>query len=187
MPPDRQGIFSLNQSMLSNEVSRLLVNNAHWTREYILISAFDVADIEPSANQLAQSAMEIATFYGQFYGDERATVLKSLLTVYNFYATQVIDALRENDMQKANLRHQEWSNSAEAIAQFMSEQNRNINKDALQASFETLIYLTENEAMLILSGNYTESISKYDEIVSHVAKMAWDISYAISGVYNLNA
>lgn len=183
--PNSAGMFDVNQTVLSNEINRLLVNNAHWTREYILISAYQIDELEAVTDQLTQSAIDIATFFGGYYGQERAAVLESLLTVYNYYATQTIDALRMNDPQQAAEMRREWSDTAEAIAQFMSEQNRNIDKAALQALFENLIDLTEQEAMQVFSGDYRGSIAKYSEIINYVVNMAWDISSAISGVIQI--
>lgn len=183
--PNSAGMFDINQTILSNEMNRLLLNNAHWTREYILISAYQVDELEAVSDQLAQSALDIAKFFGGYYGQERAAVLESLLTVYNYYATRTIDALRLNDPQLTDEMRREWSDTAEAIAQFMSEQNRNIDKFALQALFENLIDLTEQEAVQIFSGDYRGSIAKYMEIINYVVNMAWDISSAIGGVIQI--
>ena len=177
--------FALNQAVLSNDMNRLLVNNAHWTREYILMSQYQIDQLEAVGDQLTKSAMDIATFFGQYYGQERAAVLEGLLTVYNYYAAETIDAMREGDTQHTADMRREWSDTAEAIAQFMSEQNRNIDKEALQALFENLIHLTEQEAAEVFSGNYPASIPKYLEIISYVMDMAWDISSAIGGAIQI--
>ncbi len=185
--PENLGILNLNQAVLTNEINRLLVNNAHWTREYILMAAYQPGELEAVADQLTQSATDIAKFFGQYYGQERATILAGLLMVYNYYAMQEIDALRMDDPAHAAEMHREWSDTAEAIAQFMSEQNRNIDQGALQGLFENLIHLTEQEATQIFSGDYRESLAKYMEIISYVMDMAWDISNAISGVVQIPA
>ncbi len=179
--PGSLGTFDINQTVLSNELNRLLVNNAHWTREYILISAYQMGDLEAVANQLMQSAMGIASFFGGYYGGERAAVLESLAMVYNYYAARTIDALRANDPQQVEEMRREWLDSAEAIAQFLAEQNRNIDQNTLQALFQNLIELTEEEAVQVFSGEYRASIDKYQEISSHVVNMAWDIASAIAG------
>ncbi|HWR23194.1 MAG TPA: hypothetical protein VN366_06915 [Feifaniaceae bacterium] len=180
--PSSSGEFDINRTVLSNDINRLLVNNAHWTREYILISAYEAGELEAVADQLVQSAVNMARFFGGYYGQERAAVLESLLSVYNYYAIRTIDALRANDPQQAEEMRREWSDSAEAIAQFMSEQNRNIDQYALQALFQNLIELTEEEATQVFSGEYAASIEKYMEIIDYVVNMAWDISSAISNV-----
>ncbi len=179
--PNSAEIFDANRTVISNEINRLLVNNAHWTREYILISAYQTEELEAVADRLTQSAIDIARFFGGYYGAERAAVLESLLSVYNYYATRTIDALRESNPQQVEEMRREWLDSAEAIAQFLSEQNRNIDQYALQVLFQNLIELTEEEALQVFSGDYRASIGKYQEIINYVVNMAWDISSAISG------
>lgn len=183
--PESLGILNLNQTVLTNEINRLLVNNAHWTREYILMAAYQPGELDAVTDQLTQSATDIAKFFSQYYGQERATILAGLLMVYNYYAMQEIDALRMDDPERVVEMHREWSDTAEAIAQFMSEQNRNIDQSALQGLFENLIHLTEQEATQIFSGDYRASLAKYMEIISYVMDMAWDISNAISGVVQI--
>lgn len=179
--PNSTGVFDANQTVLSNELNRLLVNNAQWTREYILISAYQTEELEAVADRLTQSAIDIARFFGGYYGPQRAGVLESLLSVYNYYARETIDALRANNPQQAEEMRREWLDSAEAIAQFLSEQNRNIDQYTLLALFQNLIELTEQEATQIFSGDYRASIEQYQEIINYVFTVAWDISSAISG------
>lgn len=177
-PPIAQRTYLLNQVEFAFALRRLLTDYARWTRELILLSKMG-SDTEAVQQRLGRSAEDLAGLIRQLYGERNAAQFEGILNIQNALILELINAIKANDTQRISNLNTQWYALADSAADFLSSLNRNFDRNLLQATFYDLIYMTENEAMQILTGNYAESIQQSDQIIDRIMAMAEDITFAV--------
>ena len=178
-PPIAQRTFLLNQAEFAFTLRRLFTDRAQWTRELILLSALEGGATEAVQARLNRNAQDLSALIRQLYGERNATEFEGILKVENALILESINAIKANDTQRIDRINTQWYAVADNAAQFLSTMNRFFDQNEFQTAFYDLIYKTQEEAMQILSGDYGQSISAYDQIMDRLMQMADDITFAV--------
>jgi hypothetical protein len=161
------------QMLLSNTIRRLWIEHVLWTRFFIISTAFDLPDLPFVTERLLQNPVDFAQVLRKFYGEQTAAQFQQLLTDHLLIAAALVNALKAGDAAQIEEQRNLWYANAEDIAYFLAGinscfWNALVWKELL---FEHLA-LTEQEAVLVLSGQYEESIRIYDRIQAEALEMA---------------
>lgn len=177
-PPIAQRTYLLNQIEFAFMLRRLLADYAHWMRELIVLSAMG-SDTEAVQQRLRRNTEDLSGLVRQLYGERNAAQFEGILNVANALVLEWVNAAKANDAQRMEELNIQWYAVADTAAQFISTLNRSFDRNEFQTVFYDLIYMTQNEAAEILSGNYAESIRQYDQIMDRLMDMAEDITFTI--------
>ena len=164
--------MTFRQLQLSNTIRRLWMEHVLWTRLLILSTAFDLPDLNFVTDRLLQNPVDFATELKPLYGEQTAMQFERLLTDHFLIAGELVNAAKAGNSAEADAQRRLWYGNAEDIAIFLAS----INPFWSQSKWRELLFdhlrMTEDEAILILTGQYEKGIQKYDEIQQEALEMA---------------
>ncbi|MGI5935595.1 MAG: acetylglutamate kinase [Oscillospiraceae bacterium] len=164
--------LTCSQLQLSNTIRRLWFEHVLWTRFFIVSTAFDLPDLQPVTERLLQNPEDFARELAPLYGRQTSSQFRQLLTDHLLIAAELVNAAKAGDTAKVESERRRWYANAEDIADFLSAINPFWNKRTWRNLLFEHLRMTENEAVLTLSGQYRESIREYDSIQSQALQMA---------------
>ncbi|HHW89391.1 MAG TPA: acetylglutamate kinase [Clostridiales bacterium] len=160
------------QLRLSNTFRELWVEHVLWTRLFIISAIFDLPDLQFTTERLLRNPVDFAKVLKPFYGEKTAMQFERLLTDHLLIAAQLVNASKAGDAEQVDKQRRRWYMNAEDIAKFLAC----INCFWSEAEWKKLLFdhlrMTEDEAVLILTGQYEKSIKIYDQIQTQALKMA---------------
>lgn len=171
LDPARGGLTGA-QLRVSNTLRRLWTEHVLWTRFFIISTAFDLPDLTFVTQRLLQNPHDFADALSPLYGEETAKRFDTLLTDHLLIAAALVNAAKAGDTSEADKQRKLWYANADKIANFLAS----INPFWRQRVWKDLLYrhlrMTEDEAALILTGQYNQSIKVFDDIQAEALKMA---------------
>lgn len=182
-----QGSFctdiSLNHDQLElyNVITRLWMEHALWSRAFIKSSINALGDLEEVTKRLLRNPVDFADVLVQFYGDENATVFEEDLSEHLLLASDIVTALMDNDANVFEEKESAWYANADKIAVFLGEINPEWDEEVWKNMLYEHLDMIENQIILMLNGNYADSIAQYDYIQDAILIMA---DYMACGLIN---
>lgn len=171
--------LTFKQLQLSNTMRRLWTEHVLWTRFFIVSTAFNLPDLQFVTNRLLQNPVDFAKALMPYYGEQTAMRFQQLLTEHLAIAGQLVNAAKAGNTAEADRQRKLWYANAEEIARFLAS----INPYWSEREWRDLLFdhlrMTENEAVLILTGRYEESIKEYDVIQAEALRIADVMAYGI--------
>lgn len=174
------------QVLLSNTIRRLWIEHVLWTRFFIISDVFNLPDFQFVTQRLLQNPVDFANVFRKYYGEQTAEQFQQLLTDHLLIAADLVNALIAGDQSQIQEQRNRWYANAEDIAYFLAGINscywdvfvwRNL-------LFEHLA-LTEEEAILVINGQYEQSIVIYDRIQAEALEMADYMTCGIIKQFNI--
>lgn len=166
------GDITNEQRNLNNRLRKLWADHVMWIRSFILSTAFETEDLQAVTNELLRSSVQFANVLRPLYGDEIADRFDSLFRDHLLIAFQVFNAIKRRIPRDAEEQHEKWYDSADSIAQFLSDINPNWQKSDWQKMLYDHLNMIEYEAVLIFTNQFAESIAQYYRIQDEAQKMA---------------
>ncbi len=167
----RSRCISKGELELYNHLRMLWEQHVVWTRLTIISIAFDLPDVELVTNRLLRNPIDFEMALGPFYGGKIASEFSGLLENHLVIAAELVKAAKAGD-DKAADAEKRWYANADKIAAFLGC----INPYWFEEEWKSMLYehlsLIKSEAVNILTKNYGDSISVYDEIEIQALKMA---------------
>ena len=120
-----------------------------------------------------------------FYGPEKARKFEQLLTEHLTIAAQLVNDAKAGNTAGADMNRRKWYQNADEIAEFLSAINPFWSKRMWQSMLYNHLRLTENEAVLRLTGQYASDVALYDEIEAQALDMADMMADGIIKQFNL--
>ncbi|MGI6270273.1 MAG: acetylglutamate kinase [Candidatus Howiella sp.] len=164
--------YTPRQVCLMNQFRRLWEQHVYWTRFFIISTAADLGDLEPVTNRLLRNPADFAASLTPFYGVKASACFKELFTQHLLIAADLVNAAKAQQTQKAEDARKAWYANAEKIAQFLAGINPCWNLENWRDMLYSHLSMTEKEAVLRLSGKYTEDIRIFECIEDEALKMA---------------
>lgn len=168
-------IFSSRQciAMTLKENMRLLwEQHVYWTRMTIISIANDLPDKDATTKRLLRNAKDFENLFRCFYGPKLAREFGNLITAHLVIAAELVTAaLTGNTKATANAEKRWYANADEFVA-FLTHINPSFSDETLREMWYEHLALTKAEAAAMLRGNYTKSITLFDQIEQEALMMA---------------
>ena len=157
---------------LSNQLRMLWEQHVAWTRLAILSMVFDLPDAELVTNRLLRNPKDFGDALRPIFGETVASKFSDLLTEHLKIAAELVKAAKANNSATAADAEKRWYANADEIAAFLAR----INPYWSEREWKSLLYdhlaMTKREAVDMLTKNFADGISTYDNIEKEALHMA---------------
>jgi len=143
-----------------------------WTRMVIIGIINELPELQNSTERLLRNATDFANALRPFYGDEVAQTFENLFRQHITIAAELVEAAKMGDSAQVDSIWQSWVDNANQIAEFLNSINPYWSADDWSAMMQEHLELLGENVMLLLEGNFTESINGFDEIQAQAMEMA---------------
>lgn len=171
--------YLLNQVELSNLLRRYWSDIIYWTRSLYISTLFDLENRPYIQRRMIRNATDIANVFRSLYGDALADRIELVLTEYYLAFFEMSNALARQDMDTANKLYQRLFEKLDELVDILGNANSNIDKEELRVLLYDFLQQSEEEASLIYSRQYQESIDQFDKIYDQAARIADYLARAI--------
>jgi len=159
---------------------KLWEDHITWTR----LAIVDLAAGGPGTNEtvarLLQNQVDIGNAIKPFYGEQAGMQLTALLKTHIVQAANIILDAKAGNTAGVNENLTAWYSNANDIAAFLSGANPlNWPLETMKQLMKTHLDLTLKEATAYLDGNYSLSVSAYEEVHQEILMMADFLSTGI--------
>lgn len=134
--------------------------------------AFDSPDLEPTTNRLLRNPRDFARVLCRFYGKEIASEFERLVTDHLKIAAELVKAAKAGNERATVDADRRWYANAEEIACFQNRINPYWPVCRMKAMWFEHLSLTKDEAVAELTGHYTVSIERFNQIEKEALMMA---------------
>ena len=130
--------------------------------------------------RLLQNPGDMANAIKIYYGADAASKFNTLMTAHLTIAAELVQDSLNGDAVKAADAEKRWQANADDIATALSSLNpSNWSKDALESMLYEHLSVTKQEAVDLITKNYTASVTDYDKIHDQALMMADALSGGI--------
>ena len=131
-----------------------------------------MSDLQAVTNRLLQNPKDFANLLITFYGAKAAKQFELFFTQHLLIAADLVNAAKNNEVEKLNVSRKKWYQNADEIACFLSEINPYWDKNKWQTMLYRNLEMTEEKAVLRLQGNYDADIKNFANIENEALQMA---------------
>lgn len=170
-PPLYMWVSTAEQN-LNNYIRLLWLQHVYWTRMAFESMIFNLPNAVEVSNRLMQNPGAFESALQTFYDDEEAAEFAQLLSEHLTIAGELVMALQAGDEEATDAAYSRWMENADNIAEFLASINPNWSEDEWQKKLESHLEMTKMEATDMLSQNYEDSISTFDDIEQEALEMA---------------
>jgi hypothetical protein len=163
---------NFNPKQLSNEMRMLWEQHVYWTRMVLISIAHRLDDQSATTARLLQNPGDIGRLFGKFYGAAAEKAISDLLTEHLTIGAQLITAIRDGQMEKANALTDSWYKNADKMAEAFAGLNPYYKFHELQQMLYTHLQLTTAEVTARLAGNYAADIAAFNKVEREALDMA---------------
>jgi hypothetical protein len=151
---------------LAREMQRLWVDQAVWTRLYMVAALHGRPEAEEAVARLLQNQEELGRAIGEHYGTKVGAQLSLLLKQHVMIAVDLIEAAADVDRARFHEIDARWSANAQDIAALLSRANPMWAKHELLDRLFVLQSLTKRELAARLEENFDNDVVVFDQIIS---------------------
>ena len=166
------GGISEAELALSNRMRLLWEQHVYWTRMVILSMVFGLPDTQVVTNRLPRNPKDFEATLGRFYGKDIAAKFAELLTSHLTIAAELVSAAKAGDSTAAADAEKRWYENADQIAAFLGSINPYWSVQLWQKMLYDHLAMTKTEAVNILSQEYEDSVSVFENIEQQALNMA---------------
>ena len=145
--------------------------HVYWTRMFIISAVFGLPDIDPTTERLLRNPEDFRAALRPFYG-AGADRLADLLREHLLLAAQLVKAAKAGDSKAAADAERKWYANADEIAVYLGSINPYWTADEWKSMLYEHLALTKKEAVEMIAGKYSDSISTFDEVERQALLMA---------------
>lgn len=164
--------ISKSQADLSDYIRELWEQHVTWTRLTILSLVFDLPDIDLVTNRLLRNPQDFEALLKLLYGDKEASTFADLFTNHLVIAAELVKAAKAGDNNGAADAEKRWYANADQIADFLADTNPYWSREDWKTMLYKHLAMTKDEAVNMLTGKYSESITGFDKIEEQALLMA---------------
>ncbi len=165
-------VISKAQVSLNNYLRLLWEQHVVWTRLTIISIVFGLPDVDLVTNRLLRNPKDFEALLRPLYGDRVASRFADLLTSHLVIAAELVNAAKAGDTRAAADAEKRWYANADEIAAFLGSINPYWSVQQWKTMLHEHLALTKSEAVNILTGNYAEGITVFDQIEKQALEMA---------------
>src|SRR2546425_11821319 len=169
-----------NNVAFHDAMRKLWEDHITWTRLVIVSVLNGLPDTPTTVARLLQNQVDLGNAIKPFYGDAAGNQLTSLLTTHIVLAGNILVNAKAGNTDGVNTNVTLWYQNANDIAAFLNDANpKNWPLADLQVMMKTHLDLTLQEAVAQLTGDYSTSISTYEQVHLEILQMADMLSAGI--------
>jgi hypothetical protein len=166
------GTTSKAEEDLKDNLSMLWEQHVTWTRLTLISMVFGLPDEDIVTTRLLRNPGDFAKVLAPLYGEQIASAFSDLLKSHLVIAAQLVKAAKAGDNNTAASAEKRWYENADEMAAFLARINPYWSEAEWQKMLHEHLALTKLEAIDLLTKNYPESITLYDEIERQAMMMA---------------
>ncbi|WP_251862221.1 LysM peptidoglycan-binding domain-containing protein [Clostridium sp. Marseille-Q2269] len=168
------GMFRITQSeMALREMFRMLwEQHSVWTKLATMAIAQGSPAEELVVARLLRNPKDFEEALRPFYGDDIAAEFSRLLTEHLTIAAEIVRASKAGNNNAAEEAERRWYQNADEIAELLARINPNWNENDWKTMLHEHLELVKAQAVAILTSDYENSISIYDEMEAQALEMA---------------
>lgn len=164
--------FDHDQQELYNVLTRLWLEHVFWTSVYIKSAINNSGDLEEVTKRLLRNPVDFADVLTQFYDEENTELFETYLTEHLMIASEVIQAIMNEDMNAFEEKENAWYTNADQIAAFLGEANTHWEEEIWKSLLYEHLDMTLNLFLLMFNQEYADGITQYDFIQDEALVMA---------------
>lgn len=164
---------------LRMQMRELWEDHIVWTRMYIVSAAYNNKDTKNIAARLLRNQEDIGNAIKPYYGVDAGNKLTRLLKDHISGAVELVKAAKLGDREALSKANEKWYANADVIADFLSTQNPNWQKNQTRLHMREHLNLTKQEAVDVLGNKFDAGIADYDKVHNQILKMADFLSEGI--------
>ncbi len=169
--PRPPGIGRAEQS-LSNQMRLLWEQHAYWTRVVFVSTIFDWPDAEAVTARLLRNPQDFEAALTPFYGEAAAARFAELFTEHIQIAGELLDALKNRNIDATDDATRRWYANADQIAAFLASINPYWTEQEWQSMLYRHLSMLTTAAVSIMTQEYADSIRIFDNIELQALEMA---------------
>lgn len=159
--------------IFSDAMRELWTDHVVYTRNAIIDVFSDAASTNQTVARLLQNQVDIGNAIKPYYGNAAGDTLTALLKEHINTAAALLIAAKNNNTTDFNTAKTAWYVNADEIAAFLHNANPdNFGLQSWKDMMKDHLDLTLQEAVAQLSGDYSTSISTFDQIYDQALMMA---------------
>lgn len=162
----------VSRSALTAKMRILWAEHMEWTYAVVAAFASGSAGLDATVDRLLANQEDIGNAIKPFYGAAAGDRLTALLKEHITDAVPVLSAARAGDTAALNQAVATWYANAETIGNFLADANPRLNRAAAVDMMRMHITQTVSYAADQLTGDYSRSITKYEEAEHHMRMMS---------------
>lgn len=143
-----------------------------WTRQTIVSIVFGLPDEGPVTNRLLINPEDFELVLKRYYGDRIASKFAELLRDHLVIAAQLVKAAKAGDNAASDDAEKRWYANADEIAAFLAGINPYWSQNDWRTMLHTHLKLVKEEAVDMLTKDYTKGVATFDEIEKQSLEMA---------------
>lgn len=159
-------------SELHENMRKAWRQHVYWTRMLITSIAEDRDDLSTIKTMLMQNAEAIANVFAPYVSMEAAKEITALLSEHLQIGGDLITALKDNDMDKAEGLNKQWYANADKIAEVLSNLNPKYDKEKLCDMLYEHLDLVKKQTDAHLQKDYPAEFRIFDRMEEDAEKMA---------------
>ncbi|MEG0774605.1 hypothetical protein [Clostridium sp.] len=157
---------------LSNKIRELWEQHTVWTRATIVSMVFDLPDVSFVTNRLLENPEDFGNLFRLYYGNRIASRLRDLIRAHLVIAAQLVTAAKVGENKIAADIEKRWYANGDEIAAFLAQINPYWSEEDWRRLYRSHLSLVKSEAVNLLTKNYDDGTSIYDELEAGALEMA---------------
>lgn len=174
---NRSGGISTRQLELNNQMRLLWEQHVYWTRFVISGIVLKTPDLQASNARLMQNPADFAAALQPFYGRAAALRFARLFSAHLTIAGELVTAAAAG--QPTADAERRWYENADQIAAFLASVNPYWTEQEWREMMYRHLSMTKQEAVDFINGNFTQSVTVFDQIEQEALMMADTMSSGI--------
>jgi hypothetical protein len=169
---DHSQCFSRSTVQLKDELRKLWLEHAMWTRNYVVSAVAGLDDQEEVLARLLKNQEDIGNAIKPYYGETAGKQLTELLKEHIVIAGKVVEAAKTSNKENLKKYNTEWYRNADDIAQFLSSANPNWNNNVLKEMLHMHLQMLTDDVVARINKDWDASIIAFDKGEVHLIKLA---------------
>lgn len=157
---------------LNNDMRKAWQQHVNWARMYMTSLFNRLKDLPDVENRLMQNPEDIAAVFDKFYPAATVSQITRLLGEHTALAGEIMTAMRDNDMQRADQLERQWYQNAENLARLLSSINTAYSYEELLKELARHLDMMKRQMLASLNEEYDEEIRIFDESENQILELA---------------
>lgn len=168
---------------LSNDMRKAWAQYIYWMRMYMTSLYNQLGNLEPVEERLMQTPQAIAGVFESFYPSTTSAQMIQLLEEHLVVGKELMKALQNNEMARAEQLERQWRQNADKIARLLSSINREYDYEEISGELSGHLDMLKRQSQESLNMQYGEAIRLFDQSVDQIMNMADYLSKGLLGQF----
>ncbi len=172
-PPTPAPRLDPNKQMaLSNRMRLRWSQHVYWMRMELISIVAHLQDQTATTARLMQNPRDIANIFEAFYNHEIANMIAGLLAEHLQIACELMNAIRDHQMEKSIELDRQWMLNAERMVNIFCSINPYYDRAEIYGMIRSYMDLIKKEIGARVAGNYPADIEAFGEVEAESMMMA---------------